>query len=521
MSNPNEIGSHLGFNGLATLYRISQLLSSGGSIEKIMGGVLDILETFAGMRRGMISILNPDNSELAVDVARGISESGKQRGRYRLGEGITGKVVATGRPIAIPKLKNEPTFLDKTGARKNLKDSDLAFLCVPVKAGDDVVGALSVDKVSVQDAVTLEGELQFLEAVSGLIAQVVVARRKQQELINALERENLELRKNLEEKGKPDLMVGNSGSMREVYRQIAQVAPSTTTVLIRGETGTGKELVARAIHEKSAVAGGPFVPVNCAALPESLLESELFGHEKGSFTGALSKRIGRFESADNGTLFLDEVGEMSLSAQGRLLRAIQEKEIQRVGGANSVRVNVRLICATNRDLETDVTEGRFREDLYYRINVFTVHLPPLRERGADVLLLADYFVKKYASLNNKRIERISTPAIDMLSAYHWPGNVRELENVIERAVLIASDKVINGHDLPPTLRMKDHNLQGTRKDTFEAMVAAYERELIVDALKDARGNQTKAAQILGTTKRIIQYKIQKLNVDFRRLRGTT
>ena len=520
MSNPDEIGAHLGFNGLATLYRIAHLLSSGESIEKIMEGVLDILETYAGMKRGMISILNPESSELAVDIARGISESGKRRGRYRLGEGITGRVVATGRPIAIPKLKNEPTFLDKTGARKNLKDSDLAFLCVPIKAGDDVVGALSVDKVSVEDAMTLDGELQFLQAVAGLIAQVVVARRKQQELITALERENLELRRNLEEKGKPDQMVGNSGSMREVYRQIGQVAPSMTTVLVRGETGTGKELVARAIHEKSPFAGGPFVPVNCAALPESLLESELFGHEKGSFTGALSKRIGRFESADNGTLFLDEVGEMSLSAQGRLLRAIQEKEIQRVGGANSVRVNVRLICATNRNLETDVAEGRFREDLYYRINVFTVDLPPLRERGADALLLADYFVKKYAALNNKKIERISTSAIDMLSAYHWPGNVRELENVMERAVLVAAGNVINGHDLPPTLQMKESSQQGTRKDTFEAMVASYEKELIVDALKDARGNQTKAAQILGTTKRIIQYKIQGLNIDFRRLRGT-
>jgi Nif-specific regulatory protein len=212
---------------------------------------------------------------------------------------------------------------------------------------------------------------------------------------------------------------------------------------------------------------------------------------------------------------------MSLSAQGRLLRAIQEKEIQRVGGSHAVRVNVRLICATNRDIETGVAEGRFREDLYYRINVFTIHLPPLRERGADVLLLADYFVKKYASLNNKKIERISTPAIDMLSAYHWPGNVRELENVMERAVLVASENVINGHDLPPTLQLKDPGQQGMRKDNFDGMVAAYEKELIVDALKDARGNQSKAARILGTTKRIIQYKIQKYAVDYRRLRGTT
>jgi Nif-specific regulatory protein len=518
--SPSEIASKLSFNGLAALYRIAKVLGAGGDIEGIMSNVLETLETYAGMKRGMISIVNKDNSELAVDVAKGITESGKQRGKYRMGEGITGKVVASGRPIAIPRLQNEPLFLDKTGARKNLRDADLAFLCVPVKAGNEVVGALSVDKVSFEDAVTLEEELRFLEAVADLIAQVVSVRRREQERIAALQRENLELRKTLEEKGKPDEMIGNSGSMREVYRQIAQVAPSPTTVLLRGETGTGKELVARAIHQKSGFASGPFIAVNCAALPESLLESELFGHEKGSFTGAMAKHIGRFESAANGTLFLDEIGEMTLSAQGRLLRAIQAKEIQRVGGVESIHINVRLVCATNRNLEQDVREGRFREDLYYRINVFNIALPPLRERGADVLLLADYFVKKYARNHKKAINRISTPAIDMLSAYHWPGNVRELENVMERAVIVSTAKAVEGHDLPPTLQMKDVDKQGMRKDTFDNLVASYERELIIDALKDARGNQTKASQILGATKRIIQYKVLKYGIDYRRLRGT-
>lgn len=483
-----------------------------------MTKILEILENNVGMSRGMITILSPNNEELAVDVARGISESDKKKGKYRPGEGITGKVVATGRPIAIPTLNQEPTFLDRTGARKGLNHSDLAFLCVPIKTGDMVIGALSVDRVAVEDAVTLEGELRFLEAVADLIAQVVQVRRKNYDRIHALEKENLELRRTLEDKGKPDLMIGNSSSMREVYRQIGQVAPSLTTVTIRGETGTGKELVARAIHQKSPCSKGPFVAVNCAALPESLLESELFGHEKGSFTGATARRIGRFEAADNGTLFLDEIGEMSLSAQSRLLRAIQEKEFQRVGGSESIRVNVRLICATNRDLETDVKENRFREDLYYRINVFSIALPPLRERGADVLLLADYFVKKYCQLHDRNIQRISTPAIDMLSAYHWPGNVRELENVIERAVIVATADVIEGKDLPPTLQMKDVALQGKRNDSFENLVAAYERTLILDALKDTGGNQTEAAKVLGTTKRIIQYKINKYQIDCSRFR---
>ncbi|MFW5813089.1 MAG: sigma 54-interacting transcriptional regulator [Fibrobacterota bacterium] len=515
---PTQIQSDLSFNGLSVVYKIAHLLASGQELEEIMSSVLEILEHHAGMKRGMITILSPDKEELAVDVARGVSEHNKRKGKYKPGEGITGRVVATGRPVAVPTLGSEPTFLDRTGARKGLRQSDLSFLCVPIKAGNTVVGALSVDRVAVDDAVTLDGELRFLEAVADLVAQAVQARRRQYDLIHALERENMELRRTLESKGKPDQMIGNSSTMREVYREIAQVASSITTVLIRGETGTGKELVARAVHQKSPVVDGPFIAVNCAALPESLLESELFGHEKGSFTGATSKRIGRFEAADGGTLFLDEIGEMSLQAQSRLLRAIQEKEFQRVGGTDSIKVNVRLICATNRILEQDVKEGRFREDLYYRINVFTIILPPLRERGADVLLLADYFVKKYSQLHDKKIERISTTAIDMLSAYHWPGNVRELENVIERSVIVTTGTVINGHDLPPTLQMKDVSLQGKRTDTFDKMVANYEREIIVDALKDTYGNQTEAAKLLGTTKRIIQYKINKYGIDFSRFK---
>ncbi|HEX3019353.1 MAG TPA: sigma 54-interacting transcriptional regulator [Chitinispirillaceae bacterium] len=514
----SQVQTELSFNGLASLYQIAHLLASGQDLEVIMSTILEILENNAGMKRGMITILSPNNKELAVDVARGISDTDKKKGKYRPGEGVTGKVVATGRPVALPTLEEEPTFLDRTGARKGLNHSDLAFLCVPIKAGDVVIGALSADRVAVEDAITLEGELRFLEAVADMIAQVVQVRRREYDRIHALEKENLELRRTLEDKGKPDLMIGNSSSMRDVYRQIGQVASSLTTVTIRGETGTGKELVARAIHQKSPCANGPFVAVNCAALPESLLESELFGHEKGSFTGATAKRIGRFEAADNGTLFLDEIGEMSLSAQSRLLRAIQEKEFQRVGGSDSIRVNVRLICATNRDLENDVKENRFREDLYYRINVFTIALPPLRERGADVLLLADYFVKKYSKLHDKNIQRISTPAIDMLTAYHWPGNVRELENVIERAAIVATVDVIEGQDLPPTLQMKDVTLQGERDDSFENLVAAYERSLILDALKDTNGNQTEAARVLGTTKRIIQYKISKYQIDCSRFR---
>lgn len=514
MSNKVE----LGFNGLAVLYRMAGILSAGGSLSEIMSEILKILEIQAGMKRGMISILNSDEKELIVDVAHGIPDARRQKGKYRIGEGITGWVAKTGKAVFIPKLNQEPMFLDKTGARKELNHSELAFLCVPIKLGEIVVGVLSVDRVSVEPSITLEGEMRFLEAVADLIAQVVDQRGKEAEKIKILELENRRLKQILENRGKPDQMIGNSGSMREVYRFIAQVAPSMTTVLIRGETGTGKELVAGAIYQKSLHHEGPFIAVNCAALPETLLESELFGHEKGAFTGAFASRVGRFEAADNGTLFLDEIGELSLSAQGRLLRAIQEREIQRIGGQETIKVNVRVIAATNRNLENDIIEGRFREDLFYRLNVFTIVLPPLRERGADILLLADHFIKKYSQLHHKQMDRISTPAIEIISAYQWPGNVRELENVIERAVLVAEGRVIEGHDLPPVLHQNYLESGALQRGSLEGMVAAYEKELIIDALKDCGGNQTKAAGLLGTTKRIIQYKIGKYNINFQKYR---
>lgn len=515
MNKPIE--GYLSFDGLSVLYEVARVLAAGEKLEAIMTHVLEILAERAQMRHGTISILQPSEKEVAVEVAHGLSEEQRKKGRYRFGEGITGKVVESGRPLAVLRLKDEPLFLDRMGARKSLSLADLSFLCVPIRASGKVVGALSADRLGVKEASTLEGELRFLQAIADLVAQTVLARRKESQNLAALEEENLRLRSALEERGKPSEMVGNSRAMREIYGPIAQVADSNTTVLIRGETGTGKELVARAIHQKSPRKNGPFIAVNCAALPEPLLESELFGHQKGAFTGAVARRAGFFEAASGGTIFLDEIGELSLSAQTRLLRVIQEKEFQPVGSSHSIKVNIRLIAATNRNLESDVEAGRFRKDLYYRINVFPIHLPPLRDRGADVLLLADHFVQKYAKETNRPIRRISTPAIDMISAYHWPGNVRELENCIERAVLLSTDEVIHGRNLPPTLQMKEDSKMAQKTNFIQAVIA-YEKEMIVDALKDAGGKQSKAAEILGLTKRILQYKISQYQIDYQRFK---
>ncbi len=329
--------------------------------------------------------------------------------------------------------------------------------------------------------------------------------------------ENANLRGRISaEYGFPKL-IGNSHAMRSVYEQVAQVAPVETTILIRGESGTGKELIAEAIHGQSTRLDRPFIRVNCAAIPETLIESEFFGHERGAFTGAISRKKGRFEMADGGTLFLDEIGELTTATQAKLLRVLQEQTFERVGGTEPIRVNVRIVTATNADLEAMISEGSFREDLYYRLNVFSIYLPALRERKTDILLLADHFLFKYARKHSKIVQRISTPAIDALMRYHWPGNVRELENVIERSVLVCQDQVIHGYHLPPTLQTAETSNTLTQL-SFTESVSLHEKELIIEALKATRGNRARAARLLQVTERIISYKIRNLGIDVDRYR---
>lgn len=494
---------------LRALHEIARVLSRPAELKDQLQETLDLLSTWLGMERGMISILDLQTGEAWLDVARGVDVE-TTKVCYQPGEGITGKVAQTGRPMAIANLGNETHFLDRTGARKSLNRTELAFLCVPILYQSRVVGVLSADKLAHQVA-NLDGEVEILGAVAELLGKIVHFR--------AVEEENRRLRRMLAQARRPKTsIIGRSKVVQEVLRLIDQVADTNTTVLINGETGTGKELVARAIHENSRRHKAALIQVNCAAMPDTLLESELFGHEKGAFTGAITRRRGRFEEAEGGTIFLDEVGELSPIAQAKLLRVLQEREFQPLGSSRTVKVDVRVVTATNKDLEQEVGTGMFRSDLYYRLNVFPIFLPPLRERGPDILLLADYFVMKYAQEFSKEVKRISTGAIDMLMSYHWPGNVRELENCIERAVLLATGEAIEAWQLPPTLQMKSDGGQNTSRGKLEALVGAFERDLITDALKDVRGNQSEAARLLGTTKRIVQYKVQKYGIDPRRFR---
>ncbi len=351
-----------------------------------------------------------------------------------------------------------------------------------------------------------------------MIAQALKMQRLIDEDKRRLVDENAHLKQELRERYDFSNLVGSSGPMRQIYEQVAQVAGANTTVLIRGESGTGKELIAHAIHYNSLRASKPFVKVSCAALPESLIESELFGYEKGAFTGAEARKKGRFELAEGGTLFLDEIGDVNLATQVKLLRVLQQREFERVGGTETVRANVRLLAATNKDLERAIQAGSFREDLYYRLNVFTLFVPPLRERKADLLLLVDHFLEKFAREHRRTIKRISTPAIDMLASYHWPGNVRELENTLERAVLICDGEVVHGHHLPPSLQTAEASGTVTRASLRDA-VSSYEKDLIQDALKTTRGNCAKAARLLDTTERIINYKVRQYGIDARRFRA--
>jgi Nif-specific regulatory protein len=496
---------------LTVLYEISQLLISHSEPKEVLESVLDTLNSRMGMARGTLTLIDTDSHELMIEVAHGLTKEEMKKGHYKLGEGVTGTVVKKGEPMIIPRVGDNPLFLNRTGARKEIPKNSISFICVPIKIGDITYGALSVDRVF-NNEISLEEDVRFLSILASNIAQAIKISRMAKDEQKRLREENINLREQLKERYSEYNIIGHSNRMREVFSMIEQVCESDATVIIRGESGTGKELAANAIHYNSARAEGPFIKINCAAIPENLIESELFGHEKGSFTGATEKRIGKFERADHGTLFLDEIGTLNPNAQAKLLRVLQEKELERVGGSKNIKVDVRIIAATNKDLEMAIKDGTFREDLYYRLNIFPIYIPPLRERKTDVLLLADFFMEHYSKKYGKDIRRISTPAIDALMKYHWPGNVRELENCIERAVILCRDTVIRGNHLPISLQTPE--ISGTAATgSLAAAIEVFERDMITDALKSSKGNVAEAARILASTERILGIRVKKYGID--------
>ncbi len=507
------------FLEVQALYQIAQLIGAALDLNKALAETLAILHDTLKMERATLVLLEETGNHLVIRASYGLSNEERMRGIYSLDEGVIGKVYRTGYPVAVPDVHSEPLFLNRTGSRKKLPKGEISFIGVPVILREKPVGVLTVDRLFGSE-VSFEEDIRFLTVVAMLIGQFLDLHEaivsKEKDLID----ENISLKAELRNRFSRHNIIGQSKIMQEVFTQIDKVAPSRATTLLLGESGTGKELVARAIHQASLRQEGPFIKVNCAALPETLLESELFGHEKGAFTGAISAKKGRFELADGGTLFLDEIGELNLALQAKLLRVLQEKQFERLGGTKTLTVDVRVIAATNRSLETAVAEKTFREDLYYRLNVVPIILPPLRERREDIPLLLEYFLKESNSTNAREV-RISKQIMEFMMTYNWPGNVRELQNLIERLVIMADNKAVKMKDLPsymvigteeektlPPDPTPKTNLPGIKSGRSKSL-QELERSEIEAALIKYGWVQARAARELGLTQRQIGYKIKK------------
>ena len=442
---------------LLGLYEISKILNGPARLDQTLGNVVNVLTSFLDMRLGMIVILDGEGEPEIVATAGWASET-KGRPIESLPRVVIDRLVATATPVVAEDVAKDPLFARAADLIASRIEGRVSFLGVPIKSDEKVVGTLSIVRAwDDENAGGFDADLSFLKMVANLVGQTVRLHR----VLSAERKRFLDERRTLEKaldqqlaetrapRPKVGGIVGESLPIRKVMETIGVVAKTNTTVLLRGESGTGKELFARAIHELSPRKAKAFVKLNCAALPESVLESELFGHEKGAFTGAVGQRAGRFELAHGGTLLLDEIGEISGNFQAKLLRILQEGEFERVGGSRTLKVDVRLICATNKNLEQAVAKGEFRADLYYRINVIPILLPPLRERPGDIILLARAFVERFNAENGRKVS-ISSSGMELLKRCSFPGNVRELENCVRRAAPLARGDLIGREDLSCT-----------------------------------------------------------------------
>jgi len=490
---------------LSALLEVSKVLNSSFELEKNLSRTMTVIGDFLEMERGSVFLLDQHSKQLKIVAAHGLTKDQIERGKYRIGEGIVGRVLEQGSPLVIPNVGEEPLFLNKTGSR--FRKSGISFLCVPISFKGESIGVLSADRIFKDKAITIDEDIRVLEIIASIIAQYVILWKHYRE--SEQERENLKLQL----KGKYSLpnIIGTSDKMQEVFEAVYRVSDSKATVILYGESGTGKELIAKAVHYMSPRSKGPFVKFNCASIPEGLLESELFGHEKGAFTGAITARKGRFELANGGTLLLDEVGDLPINLQPKILRVLQEREFEHVGGERTIKVDVRLIAATSRNLEELVLKGRFREDLFYRLNVVPILMPALRERKEDIPVLVEFFLRRFNEENNKDIS-LSPEAMRILADYNWPGNVRELENTMERLVVMSGRNVIRPSDLPINLKLPTH--EGLlQKESLRAGIEDIEKASIFDALEKTGWIQAKAARLTGLTPRQIGYKMKKYGIS--------
>lgn len=500
---------------LQLLQSIATVMGASAPVREALEQVLEEMRRTLPILRGSITLISPATGEIRIEASCGLKDAERLRGRYARGEGVTGRVIQTGQAMCIPDAAEEPLFLNRTGSR-DLEHEAIAFLCVPILLAGQAVGALAVDRQPA-DAATLGADMNLLRIIATLLGHA------------AFEGQRFMDDRSSAAPTLADRFHTSSPAMRHVLEQMEHVAHAGTTVFLQGESGTGKEVAARAIHAASPRAAGPFISLNCAALPENLIESEMFGHERGAFTGANSLRKGRFELAHGGTLFLDEVGELSLPVQAKLLRVLQERCFERLGGTQTLHVDVRIIAATNRNLERMVEDGSFRRDLFYRLNVFPIRLPALRERRDDILPLASRFALRFARANGREDARLSSAVMDMLQHHDWPGNVRELENVMERAVLLlGTEDIILPQHLPLSLHGEYRAAQESLPEqccllpahaaTLPQRIAELERSCIAEALAASNGHMGKAAQALGLTERIMGLRMRKYGLRYQSYR---
>ncbi|MEW6520441.1 MAG: nif-specific transcriptional activator NifA [Thermodesulfobacteriota bacterium] len=505
---------------LQALSEICQLIGSAIHLDTTLSKILRIVHDILRMERATLLLLDKSGEKLTIRASYGLTVQEEQRGVYGLNEGICGQIFRTGAPFAVPDIQSEPLFLNRTKARSKISKERISFIGVPVILSQKPVGVLTVDRLFGME-VSFEEDIRFLTVLSTLIAQFLNLHRAISRNQAILVEENKSLKAELHSRYNRHYMIGQSKAMQGIFWSIEKVAPSRATVLLLGESGTGKELVARALHQASTRKDKTFIKVNCAALPENLLESELLGHEKGAFTGAVSAKPGRFELANGGTLFLDEIGELPLALQAKLLRVLQESQFERLGGTATLTVDVRIIAATNVSLEQAVAEGKFRNDLYYRLNVVPLTLPPLRERREDIPLLLDHFLRSSNKRNEKSV-KMTKEFLDFLTAYDWPGNVRELQNLVERLVILSDSGWLQISDLPDRMfagpqavalaapgagvaLAPEPRSGGERTRELKDM----ERVEIEASLKRHGWVQSRAARELGLTQRQIGYKIKK------------
>jgi len=513
---------------ISAIYEVSKILTSTQNLPRALGTSLRTLQSLLGFDRAAILLPDSATREIRMEVSAGYTADERNRSRYVWGEGIVGKTMKTGSPIAIPDVRQEPSFRDKTHAHGKSREEALSFISVPIKIGSEPLGVLTAERIGRAGTQALEGDTRTLTVIGCLIGQALKLHAAIDRLQGEFQRQRQEFDRTIRKTYRIENIVGQSKRMQEVFASVISVAPSRATVLLRGESGTGKERIARAIHLAGPRAEEPFVTVNCAALPETLLESELFGHKRGAFTGAVEERMGRFEQAAGGTIFLDEVGDIPLPTQVKILRVLQEKKFERLGENKTISVDVRIIAATNADLEKLIETGRFREDLFYRLNVIPLFLPPLRDRREDIIPLTEHFLERFNKEHGKSVS-FSPEVLELLMGYRWPGNVRELENLVERAVVLAKTSLVRVADLPRPVRTfpapgsagappgpgaseaaPAASAGGPLESPSGAgYLRAMEKEELRKALESAGWVIARAARLLGWTPRQVAYKMKK------------